>query len=991
MAVFLLQLLGAAGMNVFGAAVLQSSNGTINIPEKYAGCNASFICVIKNTATATGNSTFGIKDNGGASFGEEFVKDHLSASTDSFNVTGILTSGGNYSVVHLLYTPCETDRIVETYGSPGSSGWYRHYSSGWIEQGGNWEFSTGGTGWASGSISYPKPFLSRADILQYSWIPMSIYPGSPHVTGVTESAISVGVAWNANGIYSAVTLSGSWFVKGFIGGNAAGENSPDDYSIESFFVVIWDAQGGMDTDSLEETVNALAAALLQQKEELSGNLNTATAALNERIGALEQSLREAITKQETDQAVLLKQIQDFKNEINSLAADLQYNVARLERQQADYLAQLEILKTVYQKDVEMLNLKIGNLDSKYAAEVANIKADVAKIANDLSAVESQFLAADEQLKTLISSLEKQQTALQQQLNLAEQQHRNDVSAIQSQIDSKTELIRVEHSADVNQLTQQMSHLNSTYADKVSQINSQLDSISSALVQMARDYTEGDKELQNQIESLRLQQLTQQNALSNLQDRHAQDVAALEKELAAAQTALQEKIDAGVADLRQDMLALDNKYHDAAADLKSQLATANAKLESEVARLSETDRDLYDRISDLREKQADYYARMEILKVTHEKDKEAIEKEIAALDARYKEEVEAINAKIASVREEVAQLEAKHDEDVARLQKQIDDTVNNLDEEVRKIYLELDAVKSELADHKKATQEAIDNLQLQINEIDKSMIARLKNLENRIKYSVYSDEKLEELQADFVKQIQAKEKEIADLDLEIQDLRNAGLDISAQEETRQRLLSELLTLRNELTDIEFAIEIRHNESEFAEHEKEIALLKEELAALRDSTDLRIKQLKDDLLATEAKYLKLLEEAKLDAANQTASVQKQLDDLTASVLAFVDALRNERETGDAELKALLDAMDVSHKELIAHLDSTIAAKLDKMKFETDTQFENLRSTLNDIAYQQRFNTGGSGSSYSLPSSQAQEVPGDARDLRVSPDASFNSILN
>ncbi|MPN59433.1 hypothetical protein SDC9_207154 [bioreactor metagenome] len=111
----------------------------------------------------------------------------------------------------------------------------------------------------------------------------------------------------------------------------------------------------------------------------------------------------------------------------------------------------------------------------------------------------------------------------------------------------------------------------------------------------------------------------------------------------------------------------------------------------------------------------------------------------------------------------------------------------------------------------------------------------------------------------------------------------------------------------------------------------------------------------------------------------------------MLAFVDALRNERETGDAELKALLDAMDVSHKELIAHLDSTIADKLDKMKFETDTQFENLRSTLNDIAYQQRFNTGGSGTSYSLPSSQAQEVPGDSRDLRVSPDASLNSILN
>ncbi|MGN0870795.1 MAG: hypothetical protein ACI4UV_06340, partial [Victivallales bacterium] len=115
------------------------------------------------------------------------------------------------------------------------------------------------------------------------------------------------------------------------------------------------------------------------------------------------------------------------------------------------------------------------------------------------------------------------------------------------------------------------------------------------------------------------------------------------------------------------------------------------------------------------------------------------------------------------------------------------------------------------------------------------------------------------------------------------------------------------------------------------------------------------------------------------------------LTSKVLAFVDALRSEREAGDAELKALLDAMDVSHKELITNLDSNIADKLDKLKFESDTQFENLRATINNIAYQQRFNTGSAAQSYTLPSSQVQEVPTDNRDLRVSPDASLNSILN
>ena len=65
--------------------------------------------------------------------------------------------------------------------------------------------------------------------------------------------------------------------------------------------------------------------------------------------------------------------------------------------------------------------------------------------------------------------------------------------------------------------------------------------------------------------------------------------------------------------------------------------------------------------------------------------------------------------------------------------------------------------------------------------------------------------------------------------------------------------------------------------------------------------------------------------------------------------------------------------------------------KLKFESDTQFENLRATINNIAYQQRFNTGSAAQSYTLPSSQVQEVPTDNRDLRVSPDGSLDSILN
>ena len=162
-------------------------------------------------------------------------------------------------------------------------------------------------------------------------------------------------------------------------------------------------------------------------------------------------------------------------------------------------------------------------------------------------------------------------------------------------------------------------------------------------------------------------------------------------------------------------------------------------------------------------------------------------------------------------------------------------------------------------------------------------------------------------------------------------------------------------------------------------------------MRNSAELQLKQLRDELLAAEERYLKLLEEVKAEAAGQNAALQKQLDNLTEKVLAFVDALRSEQKNGDKELKELLETLDISHKELIANLDGSIADKLEQLKLETDARFEDFRTMINDIAYQQRFSSGGSGNGYSLPAVQVQEIPADTRDLRVSPDASLDSILN
>lgn len=182
-----------------------------------------------------------------------------------------------------------------------------------------------------------------------------------------------------------------------------------------------------------------------------------------------------------------------------------------------------------------------------------------------------------------------------------------------------------------------------------------------------------------------------------------------------------------------------------------------------------------------------------------------------------------------------------------------------------------------------------------------MTARLKSLENRIKYAVYSDEKLEALEEEYAQLVQAKETEIANIDLEIEELRKLGLDAGAKEEIRNLKLQELTALRNELSDIRFAIQLRHDDSEFAAHEKEIEWLKEELAALRNSADLQIKQLEEKLAEAEKKFQELLEQLKNEAGATDAELKQQIADLQGKIDELTETLRNEQLAGDDALKS------------------------------------------------------------------------------------------
>ena len=141
----------------------------------------------------------------------------------------------------------------------------------------------------------------------------------------------------------------------------------------------------------------------------------------------------------------------------------------------------------------------------------------------------------------------------------------------------------------------------------------------------------------------------------------------------------------------------------------------------------------------------------------------------------------------------------------------------------------------------------------------------------------------------------------------------------------------------------------------------------------------------MIDTEKKLLALIEEIKAGAAGENQELRQELEAFKEQILELIEKLQAGQTGGDDALKQLIEELDASHKELLAKLEQQFADRLEELKVQQDKQYDNLRTTISDLALQQRYSNGGfyERSSYQLPNIESEEVPADNRDLRVSPD--------
>lgn len=717
-------------------------------------------------------------------------------------------------------------------------------------------------------------------------------------------------------------------------------------------------------------------------------LNSEMDRINAELGMLEQSYQAA------DQR-LQAQIDPLKERVTFLqaqqAAARELHDRDFQELQSRIVTATETVTAAHQADIKLLTQSITAQEEKYAGQIADVNNRLEKVNAQVDALKTEIAAGNRELQEELDDLTAEQFALKERQNSLRELHNRDIAELQRRIEDKNASLQERIDNATSGLQDQLNSIDGKYRDVSAELYARIESANAEIAGLREKFSREVRELQEQITAGKLERLTLETQFAAATEKHDREVAELQNQISGQVADLQAEIDAEVAVLNQQLVTLEHQYRETAATLKEQLEAVNKRLETDLDKLDAADRELYDKIAELREKQVEYDTCLENIRVIHDKDLEALQKELKAIDEKYRAKIEELDGKIAELSREIETMKEENSHDSENIRKLIEEEIGKLDSEIRNLYQELAAEKAVREQHLQETARRFDMLEKQLTALDAAVVERLKSLENRIRYTVYSDEKLEALKQELEAKIQTKETEIADLDLEIKVLETIDADATEQRERRKRKLLELEQLRNELADLEFGLKLRQDDSEFAAHEKEIAQLKADLAALRNSAELQLKQLRDELLAAEERYLKLLEEVKAEAAGQNAALQKQLDDLTEKVLAFVDTLRSEQKTGDTELKELLEALDASHKELIANLDGSIADKLEQLKLETDTRFEDFRAMINDIAYQQRFSSGGSGNGYSLPAVQVQEIPADTRDLRVSPDASLDSILN
>lgn len=341
------------------------------------------------------------------------------------------------------------------------------------------------------------------------------------------------------------------------------------------------------------------------------------------------------------------------------------------------------------------------------------------------------------------------------------------------------------------------------------------------------------------------------------DAPGEDVTNLQTQINADLAALTALVQTGDANLRAELMAYITALQEKADSLDEKDAALQAQLDDQIAVLTSfVSQKLSVRKTELETEIATLTAAMNAEGVS-DAQKAIYQKQISDLNTQ----LTAINNAIAAgITDMQTALEGKHLDQVAG-------------DAILKAALEAmnKSLREELNQYK--TEKA-----LELSNLEKAMAKRMTSLENRLYYSLLTDERLAFLKTDKETKVNAKANEVAKLRLEVENMRANGEDVTEKEAELSVLVLEYEKLQLDYEDLMYAINLR-KESEIAVHEQEIENLKALLAAMKVNLKDIETRLNDELELLKTK-VEGSESQIADLVSQIGTLQKTVSNLASS---------------------------------------------------------------------------------------------------------------
>ena len=752
--------------------------------------------------------------------------------------------------------------------------------------------------------------------------------------------------------------------------------------------------------NLQSQLNALSAnqtSLLSEFNALKTQLQTAIAANADNIADLSQQLAdkysELVTANATLKSDLLREIANvtaaYQDADANLTADYTGKIAALQTllQQADATLQSNIaaLNTAYREADAALK---ENLEEQMETLRATLSADDRDILNQVSALESEMNHA---LSTQKTDYENQIAALQASLSA-------EASALRSEIANLENMYRSETAHLKENLELQIAHLTETTRTTTDSLQRQIDETNdrfdAELATLKNDYDArlaalttqseaADQEMRQLIESyaaaIRLEMTTADTALQTrlqaildslngtLDERLQFLLAECDERIREIQNKIAAQDSAEKLRLIEQKAVLQEQWNRATADIQAQY---EAKLAD--ADLSESERNamekewteklagtnlLYQRQISEVERQLREYGSKSIAELNAELEKLQTERsmiesalnstdfndKILALengrDTGNAEQRLAWEEQLEKLRKQLAALEAigelAIDDLIARIE--AGDAANGIELENLRF-----AFEAYCADLRAKLSAKIESLEKTVIELQKLLSARISTLENRLKYTLMTDEALAEAEENKMLNLNALANQIAALQLVISDKTARGEDVSREQAELNSLLVQYDEAETDLENIRLAIELRAN-SEFALHRKWILELQELTKNLQSTIDIQAKTI--------------------------AEQKDEIDSLKTALANLEAALRNEMALLKQELKDYTDANVEELKGIIADLRAQLSTLHDNVMTLATSSYSSYGSS----------STGNNNYQYSGASNK--DIITDDRDLRTS----------